>query len=272
MNGRNAENTEKKYFIDHIHAMTDYMGGWSDQWVEIGWYDKKSDRYFNLDEVKELFKKGETENVGRDENGELYMKQYWADARTAFTIICGIPFEVEEDHSNLLTYAKSVGLVKGKPEPVKMLSGTKYLECNQDGTYTVKYQLDKTKFGKPNAEFIKKIAVGSINKLKGATYTYYHDSIKEIHSYFRCGPVLFNEDTLILSITNISDNDVYKREFIDCIRDLDLEFLMSNSSLVNFSNVLCACQNWCRDKGQYHWIGESSEEDEKRSNLYWYDK
>ena len=128
----------KKYFIDNTHVMTDYMGGWTDQWIEIGWYDCKSDSYFNLDEVKEIYEKGEADNVGVREDGSLYMKSNWLDARTAFSIICGIPFGVHDEDENLLSYAKKIGLVKENPIPIQMYSGTKYLEIREDGLYTIK--------------------------------------------------------------------------------------------------------------------------------------
>ena len=51
--------------------MTDYMGGWSDQWIEIGWYDDQSHSYFNLEEVKEIYEKGEADNVGIREDESL---------------------------------------------------------------------------------------------------------------------------------------------------------------------------------------------------------
>ena len=63
-----------------------------------------------------------------------------------------------------------------------------------------------------------------------------------------------------------------KRVLIDYLRDLDLELLLTNPCFVNFSNVLSACYDICRDKGQYHWIGEETERDEKKSNIYWYNK
>ena len=65
---------------------------------------------------------------------------------------------------------------------------------------------------------------------------------------------------------------MYKRELIDAIRNLDLELLMANSNIVNFSNVLSACHDWCRDSGQYHWIDDYHKEKEENSNVYWYEK
>lgn len=263
----------KKYFIDNTHVMTDYMGGWDDQWREIGWYDNNSKMYFNPDEVKEIFDNGEAENVGIREDGSLYMKTCWLDARTAFSIICGIPFNVSEKNENLLSYAKKVGWITESPIPIKMYSGTKELIVNEDGTFAIKYTLDKGKYKSPNTEFLKKICVGGIKRLKNKTYTSYHDDIKEKKYYFSCGEVDFDEDSLTLIINNIPYSEVYKRDLIDAIRNLDLELLMSNYNIVNFSNVLSACHDWCRDYGQFHWIGEDrTEESEKHSNVYWYDK
>lgn len=262
----------KKYFIDNIHVMTDYMGGWKDQWIEVGWYDNQSHSYFNLDEVKEIYENGEAENVGVREDGSLYMKSQWLDARTAFSVICGIPFGVDKKNENLLSYAKKIGLVKDEPVPIQMYSGTKYLETREDGLYTVKYILDRSKFLDSAVDFIEKMCVGRIKRLKSRTYSYHHDGIKEEKHYFVCGDVSFDKDNLTLIIDEIPYKEVYKRELIDNIRDMDIELLISNSNLVNFSNVLAACHDWCRDYGQYHWIGDYTERREEKSNVYWYDK
>ena len=262
----------KKYFIDSTHVMTDYMGGWSDQWREIGWYDKNSNVYFNPDEVMEIFQRGDADNVGIREDGSLYMMSYWLDARTAFSIICGIPFDTHEEDGNLVSYAKKMGWVTENPIPIQMYTGTKILLINDDGTYTVKYILDRSKYIDPCAEFIEKICVGKIKRLKNKTYSYYHDGIKEKKYYFACGEVTFDRENLTLIIDKIPYSDVYKRELIDTIRNLDLELLMANSNIVNFSNVLSACHDWCRDSGQYHWIGDYHKEKEENSNVYWYEK
>lgn len=262
----------KKYFIDNIHVMTDYMGGWSKQWKEIGWYDQNSKAYFNPDEVKEIFNQGEADNVGIGDDGSLYMKSCWLDARTAFSIICGIPFDVDEKYTNLLSYAKKIGWVTENPIPIQMYSGTKMLVINEDGTYTVKYVLDGSKYIDPCVEFIEKICVGKIKRLKNSTYTYRSNGVEEKRYYFTCGEVIFDKDNLTLIIKDIPYSEVYKRELIDAIRNLDLELLVANSNIVNFSNVLSACHDWCRDHGQYHWLGENRNEKQKESNVYWFDK
>ena len=262
----------KKYFIDSTHVMTDYMGGWSDQWREIGWYDKNSNVYFNPDEVREIFQRGDADNVGIREDGSLYMKSKWLDARTAFSIICGIPFSVNDKNNNLVSYAKKMGWITEKPIPIQMYSGTKILMVNEDGTYTIKYILDSSKYIDPCVEFIEKICIGIIKRLKNKTYSYCHDGIEEKKHYFTCGEITFDIDNLTLIIDKIPYSEVYKRELIDAIRNLDLELLMANSNIVNFSNVLSACHDWCRDSGQYHWIGDYHKEKEENSNVYWYDK
>ena len=262
----------KKYFIDNTHVMTDYMGGWDDQWREIGWYDKNSNAYFNQDEVREIFDNGEADNVGIREDGSLYMKTCWLDARTAFSIICGMPFDVSEKDKNLLSYAKKVGWITESPIPIKMYSGTKELVVNEDSTFTIKYIIDREKYKKPNAEFFKKICVGKIKRLKNKTYICYRNCTEERVHYFSCGNVDFDEENLTLIINDIPYSEVYKRDLIDAIRNLDLELFMSNPNIVNFSNVLSACHDWCRDYGQFHWIGNRNEEKEENSNVYWYDK
>lgn len=262
----------KKYFIDNTHVMTDYMGGWDDQWREIGWYDSNSKMYFNPDEVKEIFDNDEAENVGIREDGSLYMKTRWLDARTAFSIICGIPFGVSEKNENLLSYAKKVGWVTESPIPIKMYSGTKELIVNEDGTFAVKYILDRDKYKSPNTEFLKKICVGKIKRLKNKTYICYRNCTEERVHYFYCGNVDFDKENLTLIINDIPYSEVYKRNLIDAIRNLDLELFISNPNIVNFSNVLSACHDWCRDYGQFHWIGNRNEEKEENSNVYWYDK
>lgn len=261
---------KKHYFIDTIHIMTDYMGGWSNQWKEVGWYDDRTEKYFNPDEVKEIFLQGQADNVNIDEDGNLYMEKHWLDARTAFSIICGIPFGVTDKYENLLSYAKKEKWITETPIPIQMYSGTKTLQINDNNTYTIKYTLDKNKYNSPNIDFIRKICVGKINKLKNSVYLYCHDGIQESKNWFTCGEVIFDSKNLTLVINDIPYSEVYKRELIDVIRNLDLELLVSNRNIVNFSNVLSACKNWCRDCGQYHWIDESPED--KNSNIYWYDK
>lgn len=165
-----------------------------------------------------------------------------------------------------------MGWVTEKPIPIQMYTGTKILVINDDGTYTVKYILDRSKYTDPCVEFIEKICVGKMKRLKSKTYSYYHDGMKEKKYYFTCGEVTFDRDNLTLIIDKIPYSEVYKRELIDAIRNLDLELLMANSNIVNFSNVLSACHDWCRDSGQYLWIGDYHKEKEENSNVYWYDK
>lgn len=248
---------KEHYFIDNIHIMTDYMGGWENQFKVVGWYDCKTDKYFNPDEVKELFYQGEAENVGISEDGTLYMENCWLDVRTAFSIICGIPFGVDNKHLNLVNYAYKMGWATQYPTSIKMFSGTKFLIINQNHTYTIKYVIDKEKYVNPCVEFIEKICVGAIKSLELSD---------------NCGEISFDKNNLSLIIHGIPYHDVYQRILIDRIRDLDLELLISNPNIVNFSNVLHACKDWCRDCGQYHWIKENPIKDAKKSNVYWYDK
>lgn len=262
----------KKYFIDSTHVMTDYMGGWSNQWIEIGWYDNRTNSYFNLDEVKYFFEKGETENVGQNEDGSLYMKSYWLDARTAFTIVCGIPFNTSESNQNLLEYAKSIGLVHEQPIPIKMFSGTKMLLVKANDLFNVQYKINKDVYKQFNQEWIEKLCIGKIKRIKLATHEYHHDGIIENVSDFMCGDISFDSNNRMLTIHDIPKNEICKRILIDAIRNLDIEILIANHGIVNFSNVLSACRDYCLDCDQPHWIGEKFDDYKKKSNLYWYDK
>ena len=262
----------KHYFIDNIYIMTDYMGGWTNQYKEIGWYDSKSGKYFNLDEVREIFNQGEAENVGIRKDGTLYMKSCWLDARTAFSVICGIPFDVDKKHLNLINYAYKMGWATKKQIPIQIYMRTKTLDINKDCTYTIRYIIDKEKYTSPCIEFVEKICVGKVKRLKNQTHYYHHDGIKEKVHEFLCGEVSFDRENLTLIINDIPYSDIFKRNLIDAIRNLDLELLISNPNIVNFSNVLSACHDWCRDCGQYHWIGDYNKEKEENSNVYWYDK
>lgn len=263
----------KKYFIDEIHAETDRMGGRRNQCPVIGWYDRNSNSYFNLNEVQDLFDKGEAENVAIDSKGILYMKQRYLDFRVAFRVICGIPFSIYEGHENLIQYAREIGIIQDQMTPVEMYCGTKSLEFEGDDLYTIKYQFKPDFFDSgTNFTFVEKMCVGRINRLRSETYRYCTKEGEEIRHYFICDKVEFDRDTLTLNIYGIPEKYVYKDELTSHIRNMDLEFLISDSSRVNFYNVLSACKDWCRDWGQYHMIGETASESQKKTNIYWYDK
>lgn len=251
----------KYSFIDTIHLMTDRMGGWLNQWVEIGWYDQNSNQYFNPDEVRKIYDEGQAENVKEDENGKLYMCSQWMDARTAFNVVCGIPFRVSEKNQNLLDYAKKIGVVCEQPVPIEMFSGVKTLEINSDGTYNVVYTIKTENYEKISVNMFRRVCVGSILRL-----------IHSKNTEFICKDVYFDDDRVALVINGISSDSVASREFIDNLRNLDLELLIANSNLVNYSNVIAACDYLCRDLGQYHWIKETEKEGKEKSNIYWYEK
>ena len=89
-----------KYFCDKISVVTDRIGGWKNQCIDVGWYDKTSEQYYNLDEVYELYNTGETLNVSKWDDGILYMDTCWLDFRCAFTVVCGIAFGNYTEFSN----------------------------------------------------------------------------------------------------------------------------------------------------------------------------
>lgn len=263
----------KKHFIDNTYVLTDLQGSLPDQRFEIGWFDSKSCRYFNPDEVQELFELGETENVAKGPDGKLYMKEMYLDFRVAFQVVCGIPFGADESDKNLLDYARKVGLVTDKPVPIEMYCGIKSLEIRDDGLYNIKYQFKENWFSnKTSLDFVAKMTVGRINRLRSLTYKYLTKEGEEDRHYFECEKVGFDKNSLVLSIQGISKQYVCCKEITSQIRNMDLEFLVSNYEKVDFYSLLTACKDWCRDYGQYHWLNEIPKDSKELTNTYWYDK
>lgn len=264
----------KKYFIDNTHVSTDAAGPHKDQWPEIGWYDDNSGKYYNLDEVQELFDAGETENVGKRDDGSLYMKRCWLDARTAFRTVCGIPFGVNSEENNLLQYAKKIGLVTDEPVPVKMMSGIKTMAINKDGTYTIYYTLNKVMGEIYYPSYLMKICVGCINKLRNYTIRYYDGKHPggQLKWPFKCKDVSFDEDNLILIIDGIDKKYMSRDDLTHTLRKLDLELYVANSRIFNMHDIFAATTQFIRDNGQFHWLNEDRSKDEDKSNTYWWDK
>lgn len=264
----------KKYFIDNTHVSTDAAGSRQNQWPEIGWYDSNSGKYYNPDEVKEIFDAGEAENVGKRDDGSLYMKTEWLDARTAFNTVCGIPFGVREGQENLVEYAKKIGLVTDEPVPVKMFSGIKTMNINEDGTYDIQYTVDKIIGEIYYSSYIMKICLGSINKLRNSTIRYYDGKHPggELRWPFKCKDASFDEDTLVLEIKGIDEQYMMKTDLTHTLRLLDLELYVANSRLFDRHDIFHAATQFARDYGQSHWLHENRHKDETKLNTYWWDK
>ncbi len=258
---------EKKRFVDKIYIITDEMDSYSGNTDVIGWYDSNGRKYYNPDEIKELYENGETENVFIDPSGKLNMRQTWLVFRVSFTVQCGIPFGNYDKYPNLLEYAKKVGIVANNPRPIKMLAGIKtvneyYGEYGEGptGTYKITYKINDDVVSSFNQEYLTKIVNGFINRIT--------QDNSLISIYNKCE---YYEWTHTICIYGVSEKDMEKSELISEFKVFDMELLMLKSN--NFTTIMNACEMACRDQGQYHWIKEKgTENDEKKSNYYWYDK
>lgn len=261
-----------KYFCDNISVITDRMGGWNSQCIDVGWYDKESSQYYNLDEVRKLYDAGETLNVSKREDGTLFMDTCWLDFRTAFTVVCGIAFGEYENFPNLYEYAKNHNIVTSEPQQIRMYAGTKQLLI-ENGKYSIEYKIHDSIWSHivdHNEEFIRKICIGKINKLRHKYTTIYFSDNKQCKKHHLiCSDVSFDDRTLLIS--DINSEYVGSTNLIDAIRILDLQILMSLTDQVDFSDIHSAVYDMCLNLGQPHWMGIQDDTLED-SDVYWYDK
>ena len=153
------------------------------------------------------------------------------------------------------------------PRPIKMLAGIKtvneyYGEYGEGptGTYKITYKINDDVVSSFNQEYLTKIANGFINRITQ------DNSLISI-----CNKCKYYEWTHTICIYWVSEKDMEKSELIREFKVFDMELLMLKSN--NFTTIMNACKMACRDQGQYHWIKEKgTENDEKKSNYYWYDK
>lgn len=258
---------EKKRFDDKIYVITDEMDAYRGHTEAVGWFDSKGRKYYNLDEVQELYENEETENVFVNPDGKLSMRQTWLVFRIAFTVQCGIPFGDYDKYPNLLEYAKKVGIVANNPRPIKMLAGIKtvneyYGEYGEGptGTYKITYKINDEVVSSFSQGYLTKIANGFINRITQGNNL--------ISLYDKCE---YYEWTHTIYIYGVSEKDMEKSELIEEFKVFDMELLMLKSN--NFATIMDAYKMACRDQGQYQWIKEKgTEDDEKKSNYYWHDK
>ena len=99
--------------------------------------------FLTPEEVERLLTKDLVRNVYRNAEGSL-CREYagWMYARTLKrAIVCGImaPTAKANVRPEILAYAKKMGYVSDMMIPVEMVSGTKSLIFNEDGTYSISY-------------------------------------------------------------------------------------------------------------------------------------
>lgn len=191
-------------FNDTREIITDRMGPWKNQNVTLIWEGWCEHKTVDLtpEEVEILFERGLTRNVVRKEDGKLRMREVFTDARSyKGAIVCGIlaPSTLNYMRKEIIYYAKKMGYISEKMTPVEMISGTKALIFNEDGTYDISF--------KWNENVIKNIE----NKfLKQFTRWYFRDFNMSMVS-----------DGVILK--NLSEDKVFSRENIDIIRKYDIQ-------------------------------------------------
>ena len=261
-------------FRNNIYIKTDYMGSfYGDQCKIVGWKDYANNKYYNLDEVKELYKTGKAgENVIQKDDGKLYMKTQHCSFISIGNIVCGILVNKDRngENKNLFDYAEKQGWITQKPRPIKMTSFKKELEINEDGTYNIILSLFKEKFEDLfSYDYLEKICIGAIKKLK------YNFSIVvgkeiELNKTYNCGEIIFDKEKLQIIIKNIDNKSIGKETKI--IRSLDLELAINYTNKYNSYDIIQAVFELIRDTGQYHWLNEEESEKEKESNVFWYDK
>lgn len=128
------------------------------------------------------------------------------------------------------------------------------------GTYKITYKINDDVVSSFNQEYLTKIVNGFINRIT--------QDNSLISIYNKCE---YYEWTHTICIYGVSEKDMEKSELISEFKVFDMELLMLKSN--NFTTIMNACEMACRDQGQYHWIKEKgTENDEKKSNYYWYDK
>lgn len=121
-------------------AETDILNRPDEANVLIAWEDGKGNP-FTPDEVEELFANNMTAGLRRYMDGTLYPTimrfRYYYHA-----IVCGTirPSLKETMPPKILDYAKKMGYVTDNMTPLKMMSGTKSLIFNPDGTYSISYK------------------------------------------------------------------------------------------------------------------------------------
>lgn len=200
------------------------------------------------------------------------MDTCWLDFRCAFTVVCGIAFGNYTEFSNLYEYAKNHNIVTATPKSIRMYAGTKQLLIH-DNKYSIQFTIHDSIWSQAtekDKEFICKMSVGKFNKLCHKSSKIYISKDNQYEKYHLvCSNVFFTDRTLFIS--DIDPKYIGSKKFMDEIRWLDLQILMSLTDQINFSDIHSAVYNMCLNLGQAHWMGLQTDMNEE-SDVYWYDK
>lgn len=263
-------------FMNNVRIITDEADV-NRESLNIGFEDfghKDNERgYFSLDEAEEIYdKKLATENLYKDENGHLHLKNNYLQQRTAFTVVNGMPSCGFEDEMTrpLIEYAKRFYLVYDCIVPVNMLCGIKMLSV-ANNKYIFTYTVDRTKIiSNFNPDFIEQLCIGIIKRSANYFTAYSHDDIKEKQYDFKCSCVNFNANDLKLTFT-VDKNTAFSTNCIAIIKSLDAELFVSLNKWVNNEILTQAVHYMIIDSGQQYMISKDNE-DIKSMNIYWANK
>ncbi len=189
---------------DQSTIVTDRMGPWENRELILTW-DGCTDRglvSLTPDEVGELFRYGLTRNVYLTLDGTLGLEMINSDIRRfEGAIVCGVlaPRTQKNLRREILEYAKKMGFVTDTMTPVEMLSGTKSLICNDDGTYCICYAWHD----KILAEITREI-LGSFSR-----------------NFFDTFFIEIKSDGIFMQ--NLSESTVFSKNNIDLWREYDIQ-------------------------------------------------
>ena len=108
--------------------ITDRMGPWSNQNVELAWEGVCNGKLISItpDEAKLLFENGLTRNVVQKEDGEISIHWIFDDIRIFHrAIVCGIlaPTTAKGIRKEFVDYGKKMGYITEKMTPINMKTG-----------------------------------------------------------------------------------------------------------------------------------------------------
>lgn len=257
------------YFHNVVYAETDSFGNWNEESVRLGFVnygDKQLGRYFSFHEIDKLLKSGfKDNNIYKMDNGQYGLYQSYCSHCGCFSIHCGRVLHPTE-YTNLLSYAKKIGLVHDKFIPMKGWKGTKTMEETPDGKFNVYYKINS--LPEHSIGFVKKVCIGAVKKLAGKRENYYDKDKLEIKKIFECDDVIFDDETITLKIIGIS-LDYINSKLVEMIKRLDLELWMLFNENKEWPRFFSAAIDMVLDRGQEHWLNKEYTEDD--SNYNWSD-
>lgn len=257
------------YFHNTVFTHTDSFGSWNEESVPLGlvnYGNKELGHYFSFDEIEKLLDSGfEDDNIVKYENSFRLSSSYCSSC-TCFSIHCGKVLH-ETKYTNLLEYAKKIGLVHDNFVPVKGWKGTKTMEEVNEGIFNVYYKIDEPKENHIDTGFVEKVCIGSIKKLAGQRVNCYRGNGCEIELKFVCDNVIFDNETLTLKILGIPLKYV-NNDFTSTLKRLDLELWMIYNKDKHWSRFFYAAIQLVADRGQEHWLNGL---EKIKSNYDWYD-